>query len=687
MSEVQHFDGTLITVPFGTGEPRSTVIEQYQALLKEYNPEDILVITGSPTSMETFREELKDIAPGSAVPRVTSLVVQATDVVNQTDNRAILSDAMRRELVHRFLEEQEWDSEHFQRAAEQPSFVSDVAQLMETATWQDVSFEKTPELVEVAELVEAFHEWLDEHNHLERGQLITEANAALSETEERDDVVDAEAVLAVEFEEFLPLDRRYLATVADGLELVCVAEENASVRRTWIEPGPITDYVSFSRIESTARTAPPSRPAATGAYLATETVHEDPEVGEVNVIQTETADEQIKKVADEIERLRDRENWDYEDFAVALKQSGSAVIETLRAFQQTGVPTESTTVTGFGDDPAIRELLQVVRYLAADDDDAQTELLEASVLDESILASIEQMKGLSSPLRRWATESNMKVRIAEETSPLNVRAQFGNVQRAFAMAEFVEDTPFIETTWESFATMLERAHEYAPQQNQTSSTELDGGVRVDHLQAIKNGSFRAVFLLDIVDEEYPGSPSLTRLFPQERLSEMPDYPGVTQVDAEDVTNTFPTSSTASSRPFRRYHAEHARRRLAIGATAAGDRLYFCLYNHKDTALEERAQPSRFLTDAYRHLPWVKEATESEIRSERRAEEYLLSRVDNALADVRRSHSQDVTVSLDEVEAELSEIQHLLSESGSRGEQLRDALQARVEFAAGGVRRD
>ena len=168
---------------------------------------------------------------------------------------------------------------------------------------------------------------------------------------------------------------------------------------------------------------------------------------------------------------------------------------------------------------------------------------------------------------------------------------------------------------------------------------------------------------------------------------MPDYPGVTQVEAEDVTDTFPTSSTASSRSFRRYHAEHARRRLAIGATAAGDRLYFCLYNHKDTALEERAQPSRFLTDAYRQLPWVKEATESEIRSQRRAEEYLLSRVDNALADVRRSHSQDVTVSLDEVEAELSEIQHLLSESGTRGEQLRDALQARIEFAAGGVRRD
>ena len=574
VSEVQYFDGTLITVPFGTEDLIPTVIEQYESLLNEYGPEDILVTTGSPTSIDTFRDELEDTTPGAAVPRVTSLVVQATDVVNQTDDRAILSDAIRRELVHRFLEDQEWDSEHFQRAAEQPSFLSDIAQLMETITWQDVSFEKKPELVEVAELVEAFHKWLNEHDHLERGQLITEANVALSETEKQDDVVDVEAILAVEFEEFLPLDRRYLATLANGLELVCVAEENASVRRTWIEPGPITDYVSFSRTESTARTAPPSRPDATGAYLANETVHEDPEAGEVNVIPTETADEQIKKVADEIEQLRDRENWEYEDFAVALKQSGSAVIETLRAFQQTGVPTESSTVTGFGDDPAIRELLQVVRYLAADDDDTRIELLEASVLDESILASIEQMEGLSSPLRRWATESNMKVRISEDTSPLNVRAQFGNVRRAFAMAEFVEDTSFIETTWKSFASMLERAHEYAPQQNQTSSTELDGGVRVDHLQAIKNGTFRAVFLLDIVDEEYPGSPSLTRLFSQERLSEMPDYPGVTQVEAEDVTNTFPTSSTESSRSFRRYHAEHARRRLAIGATAADDRLYF-----------------------------------------------------------------------------------------------------------------
>jgi hypothetical protein len=46
----------------------------------------------------------------------------------------------------------------------------------------------------------------------------------------------------------------------------------------------------------------------------------------------------------------------------------------------------------------------------------------------------------------------------------------------------------------------------------------------------------------------------------------------------------------------------------------------------------------------------------------------------------------MTVSLDEVEAQLGEMQDLLDESGARGEKLRKALRARIEFANGEVRR-
>jgi len=677
------FDGTLVTTPFGGENVERTARDEYRTLLDEHDSEDVLVITGAPTSTDTFREALDEELPGAATPYVTSLVVHATEVLNQTDDRVILSDALRRELLHRFLTDYEWETEYLQRASEQPSFIEDVDAVMGTISWQTVAPEETPELRDITAALDAFHEWLAEHDHMERGQLISDALDVLT-GDTRDDIVDFEAVLAVEFEEFFPLDRAYLDALAGDCELVCIAEENASVRRTWIETGPVTDYVSFSESRRGASETPSTRPAATAAYFAEETIPADPETGSVSVLATDTSDEQLAEIANEIEALVAQSDWNYDDIAVATKQSGSTVTDTIEAFERAGIPTESTTVTGFGDDPAIRELLAVVRYLAADGENERPD--HGPDLDTERLDRVSEMDCLEQGVRWWATDSGLKERIAERATPLDARAQFGNVRRAFRMAEFLEDTAFVDTTWESFEEMLERAHEYAPQQNQTSATELDGGVRVDHLQAIKNESFRVVFLVNLVDSEHPGDPFLTRLFPTERVASMPDYPGITELDEPDVNATFPTTSTASSRPFARYHTEHARRRLAIGAGAADEHLYCCLYEFEDTALEERAQASRFLTAAYEDLPWVTEADDPHITSEQAAEDFLLSRVDDALAAVRRANSQDVTVSLDEVETELEEIQDLLEKSGIRGEELRKALRARVEFANGEGRR-
>ena len=679
----RQFDGTLVTTPFGGEHVEQAARDEYQTLLTEHDSADVLVITGAPTSTDTFREVLDTELTGAATPNVTSLVVHATDVLTQTDDRVILSDALRRELLHRFLAGYEWETEYLRQASEQPSFLTDVAAVMDTISWQMATPEETPELRDIAAALDAFHEWLTEHDHMERGQLISDALTVLT-GDSREDVVDFEAVLAVEFEEFFPLDRAYLDALVGDCELVCIAEENASVRRTWVEPGPVTAYVSFSDSRREVAGAPSTRPAATAAYFADETVPEDPETGSVSVLATDTSDQQLDDVANEIEDLVARSDWSYDDIAVATKQSGETVTDTIEALERAGIPTESTTVTGFGDDPAIRKLLAAVRHLAADDEGAVSD--HGPDLDSERLERVREMDNLEDGIRWWATDSGLKERIAERAPPLDARSQFGNVRRAFRMAEFLEETDFLDATWESFETMLERAHEYAPHQNQTSATDLAGGVRVDHLQAIKNESFRAVFLVNLVDSEYPGDPFQTRLFPTDRVVSMPDYPGVTDLDEADVDATFPTESTASSRPFARYHTEHARRRLAIGAGAATEHLYCCLYEYEDTALEEQAQASRFLTAAYDDLPWVTEADEPRITSEQATEEYLLSRVDDALGEVRRANSQDVSVSLDEVEAELGEIQDLLDKSGARGEELREALRARVEFANGEVRR-
>jgi hypothetical protein len=682
-SDFHDFAGTLVRSPFGAGNVAKTAQNEYATLLEKYDPEDVLVVTGAPTSTDTFRETLGEELPVAATPYVTSLVVHATDVLNQTDDRVILSDALRRELLHRFLDDYEWETEYLQRASAQPSFIEDVDAVMSTISWQMVTPAETPELRDIAGALDAFHEWLAEHGHMERGQLISDALDVLT-GDARGDVVDFEAVLAVEFEEFFPLDRAYLDALAGDCELVCVAEADASVRRTWVEPGPVTEYVSFDETRRGVSDEPSTRPAATAAYFADETVPADPETGSVSVLGTDASDEQLAAVANEIEELVAQSDWSYEDIAVATKQSGSTVTDAIEALERAGIPTESTTVTGFGDDPAIRELLAAVRVLAADDEMGLPE--HGPDLDEERVARVREMDSLEDGIRWWATDSGLKERIAERATPLDARAQFGNVKRAFRMAAFLEETAFVEATWASFEAMLERAHEYAPQQNQTSATELDGGVRVDHLQAIKNESFRAVFLVNLVDSEYPGDPFVTRLFPTERVASMPDYPGVTDLDVGDVEATFSTVSTASSRPFTRYHVEHARRRLAVGAGAATEQLYLCLYEYEDTALEEQAQASRFLTEAYAELPWVSEAEAAGVTSEQAAEDYLLTRVDGALAEVRRATSQDVTVSLDELEAELGEMQALLAESGERGDALRQALRARVEFAAGEVRR-
>ena len=683
MTQRLSFNGTLLIVPFGNENVLTATAKQYRDLLSSEDLDDTLVLTGSPTSTDTFRENLGNELPGAATPYVTSLVLHATDVLNQTDDRVILSDALRRELLHRFLADYEWETEYLQRASEQPSFIKDVDAVMGTASWQAVTPEENPELRDIMAALDAFHEWLAEHGHMERGQLISEALDVLT-GDARDDVVDFEVVLAVEFEEFFPLDRAYLDALAGDCELVCIAEENASVRRTWVETGPVTDYVSFSELRRGQSETPSTRPAATAAHFAEETVPEDPRTGSVSILATDSSDEQLAEIANEIEDLVAQAGWNYDDVAVATKQSGSIVTDTIEVLERAGIPTASTTVTGFGDDPAIRELLTAVRHLAAEEEDEVPD--HGPDLDTERLDRVRGMDSLEDGVHWWATDSGLKEQIAERVSPLDARAQFGNVRRAFRMAEFLEDTEFVNATWESFEEMLERAHEYAPQQNQTSATDLNDGVRVDHLQAIKNESFRAVFLVNLVDGEYPGNPFLTRLFPTERVASMPDYPGVTELAEADVDATFPTRSTASSRPFERYHTEHARRRLAIGAGAATEHLYCCLYEYEDTALEERAQASRFLTETYDRLPWITEADDPYITSQQAAEDFLLSRVDDALADVRRANSQDVSVSLDEVEAELGEIQDLLDTSGARGEQLRKALRARVEFANGEVRR-
>lgn len=679
------FEGTLVTVPFSESIPEAARAT-YRDLLQTHAAEDVLVVCGTPTSADRFRDVLAAELSGSRVPVVTSLIVHATDVLNATGDRTIVSDLFRRELIHHFLTDRDWDSPYLSAAADQASFTPDVADLMAALAWQDTTPAEPLELREIGLALEEFHGWLAAHDHVERGQLITEATRILRDPGVREDVIECNVVLGVEFEELTAPDRRYLQQLAIGRDLVCLAETDASVRRNWHEPGPVTDHTTFTESHQLDAPDAGTRPATIARYLATGTAESDPGTGSVSVIAAQSQDEQLTRVIDEIETLTGREEWRYADIAVATTPGGTAATKTIEALEHAGIPTESTTITGFGDDPAVRRLLRVIRQLAAESED-ESPGRSAPSLDAAPLESLVEMAGLEAPLRHWATTTGLKDDIASSTSPLEARARFGNVTRVFRMAAFLEDTAFLDANWVTLQGMVERAHEYAAQHDQTSAIDRAGGVRVDQFQTLKNEAYRAVFLVDLVDETIPGDPSLTPLFPADRAAAMPDFPAATDLDASDVTRTFATTSTASGRPLVQYHTEQARRRLAVAATAASERLYLCLYAFEDTALEEQVQPSRFLAGLAQQFHWIKTSDESGIVSERAAEDYVRCRFDDALADIRRAQSQEVTVSLDELEREFGEFDRLLAASGERGDRIRDALRARLAFAAGRVRRD
>jgi hypothetical protein len=392
----REYDGTFVTTQFGAENVKRAARDEYRKLIDKHDSEDVLVLTGAPTSTDAFRDTLDEVLPGAATPYVTSPVVHATDVLNQTDDRVVLSDALRRELRHRFLADYEWETEYLRQASEQSSFIEDVDRVMDTISWQNISPEETPELREITAALDAFHNWLAEHDHIERGQLISEALDVLT-GDDYNDIVDINAVLAVEFEEFFPLDRAYLDALTGDCDLVCIAEDDASVRRTWVETGTITDYVSFSESQRASGVQPSTRPAATAAYFAEETVVDDPNTGSVSVLAADSGDDQLATIANEIEELIEQEGWGYDDIAVATKQSGSTVTETIESFERSGIPTESATITGFGDDPAIRELLAVARHLAADDDNEVPD--HGLELDTDRLARVGEMDQLEDAIR------------------------------------------------------------------------------------------------------------------------------------------------------------------------------------------------------------------------------------------------------------------------------------------------
>ncbi|APX97003.1 hypothetical protein [Natronorubrum daqingense] len=775
---------TLLAEPCSSDALFDHIATEYAALADEYEPQNVLVLKRHPAGLENLTEALAaastaDDTPKS--PRVESLPEHASKVLEEHDPTLDrLEYEERIELISLVIDGASRDvPAYLERASDHESFARDVGQLLLEATRQqlgltDVEAEEPREsLAFLYAMNDRFHAVLEEREYVERADVVPQTVDLLEGDVGglRTRVTDSiDAVLAVEFEEYRRLDRRYLAALSEDTALVCLGERHASVERTRVEPGCIEDHVGDGLTveildprrdcrETTPASRSPqqavSRFLATGAcpqdsaddspqhsagadpgHSAGDGSRSDGRKLESNVadgvfrIRTQTAAEQVSTVASEIQALRDRHGWGFEEFAVAVPRI-ERVPETRRRLREAGIPTATIGTPSLAEDPVVHELYAFVTLqgererrsdrvdaeLATEDarerassdqrargpidprdpttepSDVALERLRARV-DGLSLETVESCSHsrVSRSLERWIRRTDLKGRIAREEKWVDAREQFASLRRVLEIARFVEETDLVGPDWQGLRRMLRRTIQYdAPYVHAVDAQPPTGGVTVCAIDDLKYDTREAVFVLDLIDDAYPGEQFLTQLFPTAWVREMPTYPAVTDPSVEDVTATFASADPDGiGDPFEAYHAQRSRRRLALGARAARSALYCCSFERGAGGLDRTHDVSRYLQllESARgsDLPTVEPETTAAIHGEQNALEAVLAQPHGELERIVREASTGGDADLATTEELFEEIALVLAHD-EIDDELADAVRSQFEFAAGEVIRN
>ncbi|SEW22992.1 PD-(D/E)XK nuclease family protein [Natrinema salifodinae] len=732
-------DGTLHVLPFDGRSLPSRIRPIYDAVLNlddvDGDPRNILVLKRLPTGVPEFTAALRDAVGLRARPNVKSIARHAATVLDEARPGLMrLTYEQRIEFLATVLDGYNW-SDYFERASAQDSFGRDVGQLLLDATWQggfDVDDAGDGErgeydhlIDELASVNDAFHAKLAERGLAEQADTIPQAIDALEEGGVRERIErEFDAVLAVEFEEYSAVEREYLARLTRDVPLICVGEANASIERVKKEAGDVRRFAgdmtvidhanpeagAISRSEAAPKSGPTvdadvSIPdpdaemagAPFAEYLATGTVNDDA-TGEstARLIAAETLDQQVQEVANEIEYLRQRHDWEYDDFTVVLRSVGDPMPRVRRVLQHSGIPTASAGVNGLEQDLAVRELHALAQYHIDGREEALA-LLRSRVpdVDDELIRACVEPTSIAKSLNRWIVTTNLKERIASDGRDIDAREQFRNISRLLSIAEFVDEQDFLAREWPQFLGMLERAITYdAPYAHTAAVDVAEGGVTVGDVALLKDETRKAVFLLNVVDGEYPGDESLSPLFPAAWIERMATYPAVTRPSDADVRETYATTGDADSDsvgdPFERYHNERARRKLAVGARAAEDYLYFCTYERADSTVAKPRHESRYLHEIRDHSGLALEEVEGpgedrEIYTLGSASAAILSQPWSELERVQAIASKGGEVELETAEETFAAIRRVLAESEDVSPRFVEAVETQFDLARGAVR--
>jgi superfamily I DNA/RNA helicase len=672
--------------PFSDVRLVDRVASVYSDLLEDHDVSDVLILKRSSTGLRELRESLRTKVGIVEEPAVESLIGHAQQTLQEIDNPPkVLSQYERRELLASTIEEHEWESKYLHNASKQPSFERDVGQFSVPATWSGMPDDiEDPVLEELTEVNEKLHENLEENGYAEIANVVSKATDALEDDEVRDNVQsEFDVVLVLELEDFNPRERDYLRNVTKGVPAVGIAEKYSSIQKVWNEPREVHHYLSDFEVIPENSKDPETLPDAVAQYFVGSQEAQIPEQNGLYKIEERTFAEQVETVAEEIERLRDERGWEYDDFAVVLRDSSSPIRETVNLLTRAGIPTSSISVSGLKQSTAVRELYNLALYLNSEDEDA-LKVLEARVSESKDVLSEVGNNGVLEGLYNWILKTDLKRRISEQEDEIEARNSFAHVEEVLDLADFIREYPEYEPAWERFVSVLERAFRYSSPDKYLSDLDIrEGGVFVDSARESKNSTWKAVFALNLVEGEYPTDPRINSLFPSSMLSSVPEYPAVTSPTEEDVTKTFPIESSDS--PFSEYYENLYRRVLGVVAGSAKNRLYIGTYSENSSEPGKYKQPSRFLNEIEENFP-VEPLEHDSVYSEGKAIEFAVGRVEDSLNEIRSAPVTGEEVEVTDIERDLMAVQKMLNENSSEVD-MSDVIEARIDFLEGRVRRD
>lgn len=696
-------DGTIHQIPFQGGSLVPQIVTLYEDLAEKYGSRNVLVLKRLPAGVDDLTQSLTAELENIGVPQVQSIAYHARGVLERETDLDLLSYEERIEFLAMVIESHNWDNEYFEGPAELDSFGRDMGRILMDATWQggfriDDSGEYDRFLTELKDINQHFHNQLLERGLIEQAMVVSTALEQMEDDTLLEQVQRAfDAVIAVEFEEFNHLERSYLARLTDDIELVCLAEEDSSIERVWSETGQMMDATEgltppeeALEVEDSARNGQSrvSKFLATGEDSALEG---GGTTENTYLIREQSFEEQLQTVANEIEYLRDQKGWEYNDFAVLLKDSNAPIGEARHVLQHAGLPVASSTVAGLDQDRAVRELHAVADYALSESQEAEVLLRTRLDITEEMfhefIDRVENQRSVEAKIQTWIRQSNLKHRIASDEPELIAKNQFAHIKKLLQIASFIDRSDFLDSHWSNFISMLERTiTDYAPSNHSSELDVEEGGVMVDTVNILKNEQRNAVFLLNVVEGEYPAQMSLTPLFPRSWLKRMSGYPNVTNVDQDTVEETFSPAVANNAIPILEYYRQLDRRKLAIGARSAGERLYFCSHR-SDSDSDQNYHPSRYLqkiTDQVSVPQIGTDGHQRELYTTGKVSRRVLEQPWGRLEAVRAAASTgEKDIAIEDTEQLFGAIQKLLA-SDDVDQRFVDAVHRQIEMARGEV---